>query len=150
MSHIKGNTDQQKGKLYQTKTVSDKNIPSGKNDLTHILHLNKLVEQSSPQDLKLFLELDVPHLSAYNLILEEHTMLYLNDYKIKEDIRFDKLIDDMLTKHGYKHYEISNYARHGYESIHNKIYWYNEAYFGFGLGAVSYIDNNRISNHFSM
>ena len=43
-------------------------------------------------------------------------------------------------------YEISNYAKKGYESIHNKIYWLNESYYGFGLGAVSYINNYRISN----
>ncbi len=97
-------------------------------------------------DLKLFLELDVPHLSAYNLILEEHTMLYLNDYKIKEDIRFDKLIDDMLTKHGYKHYEISNYAKEGYESKHNLTYWNNEKYYGFGLGACGYLYDARYEN----
>ena len=46
MSHIKGNIDQS-SKLYQIKAVSDKNIISGKNDLTHILHLNELIKQSN-------------------------------------------------------------------------------------------------------
>jgi oxygen-independent coproporphyrinogen-3 oxidase len=51
-----------------------------------------------------------------------------------------------LTKNGYKHYEISNYAKPGYESIHNKNYWLNGSYYGFGLGAVSYLNNTRINN----
>ena len=55
-------------------------------------------------------------------------------------------IKNTLIKHGYKHYEISNYAKVGYESIHNKNYWLNGRYYGFGLGAVSYLNNNRISN----
>ena len=55
-------------------------------------------------------------------------------------------INDTLVKNNYKHYEISNYAKEGYESIHNKNYWLNGFYYGFGLGSVSYIDNYRISN----
>ena len=55
-------------------------------------------------------------------------------------------IKNTLTSNGYKHYEISNYAKAGYESVHNKNYWLNGNYYGFGLGAVSYLDNTRISN----
>ena len=55
-------------------------------------------------------------------------------------------IKEQLISKGYNHYEISNYAKEGYESIHNKNYWLNKEYYGFGLGAVSYINNHRISN----
>ena len=50
MSHIKGNIDQS-SKLYQIKAVSDKNIISGQNDLTHILHLNELIKQSNIEEM---------------------------------------------------------------------------------------------------
>ena len=96
-----------------------------------------------------FLELNIPHISCYSLILEEHTKLFIDkhDYIDQDkDREMYEYIKDTLRKNGYKHYEISNYARDGYESIHNKSYWLNGSYYGFGLGAVSYINNNRISN----
>ena len=101
------------------------------------------------EDINKFLELDIPHISCYSLILEEHTKLYIDKYKnINEEIdnKMYEYIRDTLTKNGYKHYEISNYAKEGYQGIHNKNYWLNGSYYGFGLSAVSYIDNNRISN----
>ena len=57
-----------------------------------------------------------------------------------------KYICDNMKKHGYIHYEISNFAKVGYESKHNTCYWDNSNYYGFGLGASSYIDNMRITN----
>ena len=56
------------------------------------------------------------------------------------------LEDDTLIKNGYLHYEISNYAKPGYQSIHNKNYWLNGEYYGFGLSAVSYLSNHRLTN----
>lgn len=100
-------------------------------------------------DINKFLELDIPHVSCYSLILEENTKLYIDkhDY-ISEDMdnQMYEYIRDTLVKNGYKHYEISNYAKNNYESIHNKNYWLNGSYYGFGLGAVSFLDNYRISN----
>ena len=100
-------------------------------------------------DINKFLELDIPHISCYSLILEEHTKLYIEKYKnINEDIDNEmyEYIKNTLSKHGYKNYEISNYSKEGYESIHNKNYWLNGNYYGFGLGAVSYIEYHRITN----
>ena len=100
-------------------------------------------------DISKFLELDIPHISCYSLILEEHTKLYIDGYKYTlEDIDSDmyNYISNTLNKNGYKHYEISNYCKDGYESIHNKNYWLNGSYYGFGLSAVSYLNNYRISN----
>ena len=100
-------------------------------------------------DISKFLKLDIPHISCYSLILEEHTKLYIDNYKyISEDT--DRLmyeyICNTLEDNGYNHYEISNYAKVGYESVHNKNYWLNGAYYGFGLGSVSYLNNYRITN----
>lgn len=101
------------------------------------------------QDVKNFLSLNINHISCYSLILEENTKLYIDKHKyIDEDtdkLMFDS-INNILTKNGYMHYEISNYSKPGYESIHNKNYWLNGNYYGFGLGAVSYLNNYRISN----
>jgi len=100
-------------------------------------------------DIDKFLELDVTHVSCYSLILEENTKLYIDNKKyISEDIDREMYdyINNKLTSNGYIHYEVSNYAKEGYESIHNKCYWKNLEYYGFGLGAVSYLDNYRINN----
>ena len=100
-------------------------------------------------DLDCFLSLDITHLSTYSLMIEDHTLLKINNFRnINEDLDYEmySLIEKTLNSKGYKHYEISNYAKLGYESIHNKNYWLNGEYYGFGLGAVSYLNNYRISN----
>lgn len=104
-------------------------------------------------DINKFLKLNINHVSCYSLIIEENTKLYIDKHEyIDEDI--DRLmfdyINDTLGKNGYNHYEVSNYAKLGYESLHNKNYWLNGDYYGFGLGAVSYLDGYRISNTKSM
>lgn len=100
-------------------------------------------------DISKFIELDIPHVSCYSLIIEEHTKLYIQGNTYIDDGIDRKMFDyinDTLVRYGYKHYEISNYAKSGYESRHNKNYWLNGSYYGFGLGAVSYLDNYRVSN----
>ena len=99
------------------------------------------------KDIDNLLELDVPHISCYSLIIEEHTVLNNKGTKeISEDLDYDmyNLINKRLKD--YNHYEISNYAKEGYESRHNLTYWNNEEYYGFGVAAASYIDNKRILN----
>ena len=105
--------------------------------------------QKLKKDIDYFLSLDIPHISCYSLIIEDNTLLKINNYQnIDEDIEYEmyKYIENKLTSNGYIHYEISNYAKEGYKSTHNINYWDNGSYYGFGLGSVSYIDNYRISN----
>lgn len=100
-------------------------------------------------DIDCFLKLDIPHISTYSLIIEDNTMLKINGMKnIDEDIDYEmyKYIEDALEKNDYIHYEISNYAKNGYQSKHNLVYWNNEEYYGFGLSSTSYINNERINN----
>ena len=100
-------------------------------------------------DIDCFLKLDIPHISTYSLIIEDNTMLKINGMKnIDEDIDYEmyKYIEDALEKNNYIHYEISNYAKNGYQSKHNLVYWNNEEYYGFGLSSTSYINNERITN----
>ena len=93
------------------------------------------------KDLELFLKLDIPHISCYSLIIEKNTILYnKNEEYISEDL--DRLMYDTIEKtlsSNYCHYEISNYAKKGFESKHNLCYWNNKEYYGFGLSAASYI-----------
>lgn len=99
-------------------------------------------------DLDKFISLDVPHISTYSLILEDNTLLKINGFNyIDEDIDSSmyKLICNTLKEKGYNHYEISNFSYPGYESVHNMTYWKNKEYYGFGLGASSYI-KNRYTN----
>ena len=98
------------------------------------------------KDIQMVLKLDVSHISAYSLIVEPHTKLFINNYKLDDDIKKDQLLNKMLVEKGYNHYEISNYAKPNKESKHNLTYWNNECYYGFGLGASGYINNIRYDN----
>ena len=92
--------------------------------------------------LKTVCDLGVQHVSAYSLILEEHTPLYacvqnrqirLPDEDLTADMQDAGI--DYLESRGYHRYEISNFAREGYECRHNLNYWENGAYLGFGVAA---------------
>ena len=101
------------------------------------------------EDLSKILKLPITHISTYSLILEEHTKLYLKNLEsVEEDLDYEMyhLIQNTLEEKGFMQYEISNFAKEGYESKHNIVYWNNEMYYGFGLGASSYIGNIRKTN----
>lgn len=101
------------------------------------------------QDLAFFLSLDIPHISTYSLMIEEHTKLGIQKVEpISEELDqlMYKTIQQTLAKNNYFHYEISNYACLGYESKHNLTYWENKQYYGFGLSASGYIGNIRYTN----
>ena len=100
-------------------------------------------------DLDKIISLAPTHISTYSLMIEDHTLLGIKRVKpIEEDLDYEmyKLINSILTKAGYRQYEISNYAKEGYESKHNLTYWDNEEYYGFGLGASGFINNIRYDN----
>lgn len=100
-------------------------------------------------DIEAFLDLNVPHISFYSLIIEPHTKLYIKSFnEMDEDLNLEmyNYIKECLKKHHYNHYEISNFAKNGYESKHNLVYWHNEEYYGFGLGAASFLENIRYDN----
>ena len=95
------------------------------------------------------LELDVSHLSLYSLTIEENSVFGKKGISnLDEDTEADmyELIDKVLTQNGYIHYEVSNYAKKGYESKHNMGYWKYEDFLGLSLGASGKIDNNRYTN----
>lgn len=101
------------------------------------------------KDLNLLLKLNPTHISTYSLILENHTKL--NNKKVKPideelELKMYQYIEKKLKKFGFIHYEISNYALEGFESLHNLTYWNNEEYYGFGLGAHGFIEGFRYEN----
>lgn len=101
-------------------------------------------------DLDHFNSLDVPHISYYSLILEEHTILAGSSFQEQDDDALDQIgnyINDYLAGCGYEHYEISNYAKENRQSRHNLAYWHYLNYLGIGVGAASKIDNQIISNN---
>lgn len=102
------------------------------------------------QDIEKALALDVEHLSAYALMYEEGTPLYhlLEQSRVEEideelsrKMYYDLI--DRLTAAGYEHYEISNFAKKGYRSLHNSNYWNQTPYLGLGAAAHSFDGNSR-------
>lgn len=101
------------------------------------------------KDLKLVLKLNVEHISTYSLIIEDNTLIGINkltpiDEETDEEMY--NIICDTLNKKGYIHYEVSNFAKEGYASLHNINYWLNNNYYGFGLSSHGYIGNVRYEN----
>lgn len=99
------------------------------------------------------LSLDLPHYSAYSLIVEPKTVFYIQYMKGKLQLPPEELEADMygllmekMESRGRIQYEISNFAQQGFYSRHNKLYWDNEEYVGIGAGAHGYLNGIRYSN----
>ncbi|RMG01066.1 MAG: radical SAM family heme chaperone HemW [Nitrospirae bacterium] len=93
------------------------------------------------------------HLSCYELTLERGTPLYnlvqRGFVKLKDDLEVEGeyfFLLNEIEKHGFIHYEISNYALPGYQCRHNLKYWQREEYLGFGASAHSFYSNRREEN----
>src|SRR5947207_10302783 len=96
--------------------------------------------------------LEPEHISTYCLTYEEDTEFFLRHVRGEyrqdpdADAEFFELTMAILEDAGYEHYEISNYARRGFESVHNRAYWLGEDYLGIGPSAVSTIGMRRWQN----
>lgn len=121
-------------------------IPNINVDLMYALKDETIKEVE--EDLNYFLKLEIPHISTYSLIIEPHTVLGIKETYIEDEIDFSmyQVICNTLKMHEYKHYEVSNFCKIGYESRHNLTYWNNEQYYGFGLGASGYLGRTRYTN----
>lgn len=102
------------------------------------------------ENLKQFFSFDLPHLSSYSLTVEPKTALNtlikkgkMQDIDDLQSIGHFKILLEETEKQNYIHYEISNFAREGYYSKHNSIYWLGGHYIGFGPSAHSYNGNSR-------
>lgn len=110
--------------------------------------------QDWERDIDAALALNVEHLSAYCLMVEEGSELFrrietgAERFELSEETErkmYERLID-RLTEGGYEHYEISNFARKGYRSRHNSSYWNDTPYIGIGAAAHSYDGRRRMWN----
>ncbi|WP_211941826.1 radical SAM family heme chaperone HemW [Cylindrospermopsis raciborskii] len=97
-------------------------------------------------------EIAPTHISIYDLTIEPGTVFgryyQAGDHPLPADemtVKMYELGQEMLTGAGYEHYEISNYAKPGHQCKHNRVYWQNLAYYGFGMGATSYVEGKRFS-----
>ncbi len=104
------------------------------------------------ETLSKVIEYGPEHISAYSLSIEEGTP-FANDPSILDSLppemierRMYEITKKLLSVNGYDRYEISNYAKPGYECRHNMVYWTGGEYVGFGLGASSYFQGKRFSN----
>ena len=105
-------------------------------------------ENSLNETLDFCVSLGVPHLSAYMLKLEEGTHFYKNQNKYNfpdDDLTADLYLQmcETLENNGIMQYEISNFAKKGYESRHNLKYWHCDEYLGLGPSAHSFLDGKR-------
>ncbi|MCJ1656240.1 radical SAM family heme chaperone HemW [Staphylococcus sp. NRL 16/872] len=116
-------------------------------------HLPSQTLEDFSDSLNRALQMDIDHISSYGLILEPKTQFYNMYRKGKLKLPNEDLGADMyqylmksLADTQFHQYEISNFAKPGHESEHNKVYWLNEEYYGFGAGASGYVNGERYSN----
>lgn len=103
--------------------------------------------------LKEALAFNLPHYSSYALQIEPRTVFYqlhrkgkLHRPQEEEEITMYGILKKEMEKNGLEQYEISNFAKPGYESKHNLTYWNNDHYYGFGAGASGYLPGERFMN----
>ncbi|WP_068616187.1 radical SAM family heme chaperone HemW [Paenibacillus tuaregi] len=113
---------------------------------------NQTVEMLD-QSITKALALGLPHYSIYSLKVEEntlfHTMYQKNQLPLpdeEDELQMYLLLMSRMKEAGYKQYEISNFAKPGFESRHNMTYWRNEDYYGLGAGAHGYVGGQRHIN----
>lgn len=133
-----------KSKIDLANSIGFKNINI---DLIYAIP-NQTIE-TLKQDLDLFTSLNITHISTYSLMIEPNTLLGTKKIKSineEDDYMMYNYIVNYLSNKGFNHYEISNFALNNYESKHNLVYWNNEEYYGFGVGASGFYKNIRYDN----
>ncbi|MEG2324797.1 MAG: radical SAM family heme chaperone HemW [Enterococcus sp.] len=138
--------------VYDTiQLLEDKNFQNVTIDLIYALPGQSL--ESFRDTVRRALELDLPHYALYSLILENQTMfmnwvrrgkMKLPEQEVEAQMYAETI--EAMEKAGRMQYEISNFAKPGFESQHNLVYWNNQNYFGLGAGASGYLGNKRYKN----
>ena len=98
------------------------------------------------------IKINPAHISCYDLVLEPVTAFGKQFQPGEQPLPTDeataqmyRLTSEFLKNAGYEHYEISNYAKTGFQCQHNRVYWQNQPYYGFGMSAASYVEGVRVS-----
>ena len=133
---------------FQAKEVGFENI-----NIDLMYALPNQSKEDWKQSLEKVVKLNPTHISAYSLILEENTELFdmyeRNEFELLDedtDIEMYKYTINYLKYHGYDQYEISNYAKKGFECKHNILYWKCENYVGLGVSASGFVNETRYNN----
>ena len=140
------------------KTVNDANEIGYENiSIDLIFNLPGQTKEKWESNLKIAVQLPVTHISAYSLILEKGTILnkMVIDGKVKiEDNDYDADLYEMclnfLEKKNFLQYEVSNFAKPGFECRHNNAYWRYKDYIGFGTSSHSFVNGKRWWNYSSL
>ena len=115
-------------------------------DLIYGLPLEKV--EDVKKDIEELLDLNVPHLSTYCLSISKGTAWHKDGYKEMDDeeaaLQYETILNE-FRKAGYIRYEVSNFAKPGYESRHNMTYWKDNEYYAAGLGASGYLNGERFT-----
>ena len=142
------NKDQVFDAINNAKKVGFKNI-----SVDLLLGLENQNMQDFEKHLQELIALDITHISAYMLEVEEKTKLFsmvenkeINLPNSEKTIEIYEKTVDFLQKNRFFRYEISNFSKIGYESKHNINYWKCNEYLGFGVAAYSYFEGYRFSN----
>ncbi len=143
----------------QAKKCIENAITSGFDNITVdlIYGIPTLTENKWEKNLRTFFDFGIPHLSSYSLTVESKTALdtLIKKKKIanideNQSIEHFKILVNESEKEGFIHYEISNFAKEGYYSKHNSIYWLGGHYLGLGPSAHSYNGKTRHWNVMSV
>lgn len=133
---------------YQAKEVGFENI-----NIDLMYALPNQSKEDWMESLEKVVNLNPTHISAYSLILEENTELFnmyeKHEFKLLDedtDIEMYEYTIDYLESNGYNQYEISNYAKKGFECKHNILYWKCENYVGLGVSASGFLNETRYNN----
>ncbi|WP_009631154.1 radical SAM family heme chaperone HemW [Synechocystis sp. PCC 7509] len=128
--------------------IGQVNVPSFSLDLISGLPHQTLAQWQ--ESIATAVKIAPNHISIYDLTIEPVTAFGKYYKPGVAPLPTDELTAQMyrqgqeiLTAAGYEHYEISNYARQGYQCRHNRVYWENSPYYGFGMGATSYVLGQR-------
>ena len=100
--------------------------------------------ESFKKSIEWVAERGVTHISTYSLTVEKGTKLFELSKRIRMPdeetiVKFYRIRDETLERLGFRRYEISNFARPGFESAHNRIYWFHGEYLGLGPSAASFL-----------
>jgi oxygen-independent coproporphyrinogen-3 oxidase len=122
-----------------------------------ILGLPEVTAQQWKELIATVMQWPIKHISVYFLTVHEETPLYFKVQTNRVCLPDDEYMVDLyhwtiatLAQHGFGQYELSNFAKPGYESRHNTVYWERKPYKAFGLGASSFDGSQRFTNEKSL
>jgi putative oxygen-independent coproporphyrinogen III oxidase len=133
-----------------TELIHKVNVPEFSIDL--ISGLPNQTLEIWQESLEKAISLSPTHISIYDLTIEPGTAFgryyQPGDKPLPTDettVQMYRMAQKTLTGAHFQHYEISNYAQPGHQCRHNRVYWENRPYYGFGMGAASYIEGKRFN-----